>query len=91
MIDSPLFWWDGLVLAIHPARQLSDIPLFGPGTWLIFAIVLAPIYLMLLGWFFGDPSDKRTELLGVGYIAVLIVSLWGGFWVLTLIIKGVFF
>jgi hypothetical protein len=91
MIDSPLFWWVGLVLAIHPARQLSDIPLLGPGTWLIFAIVLAPIYLMLLGWFFGDPSDKRTELFGVGYIAVLIVSLWGGFWVLTLVIKGVFF
>lgn len=63
----------------------------GPGTWLIFGIVLLPVYLMLAAWFLGEPRDTRTGLLGVGYLVGLTVAMWAGFGVLTVGIGVVFF
>lgn len=70
---------------------MSGIPLFGPGTWLIFGIVLAPVYIMLSAWVLGEPSDRTPLLLGVGYLIGLTTLLWGGFLIVTLIIGALFF
>ena len=64
---------------------------FGPGTWLIFGIVLLPVYLMLGAWFLGEPRDTQTGLLGVGYLVGLTVAMWAGFGILTVGIGVVFF
>jgi hypothetical protein len=48
------------------------------GTILIFGVVLLPVYIMLVGWFAGEPRDLRTPLLGVGILASVTVGLWGG-------------
>lgn len=64
---------------------------FGPGTWLIFGVVLLPVYLMLLGWFLGDPRDARTGLLGVGYLVALTAGLWTGLFAFTVLLGVIFF
>ncbi|MFW6448445.1 MAG: hypothetical protein ACOC0X_02765 [Halobacteriota archaeon] len=66
------------------------LPLFGPGTIVIFAIVLLPIYIMLVAWFAGKPRDRKTALLGVGYLAGITVALWGGLFVATMVIEFLF-
>jgi hypothetical protein len=70
---------------------MTDIPLFGPGTVLIFGIVMAPIYLMLLGWSVGEPIDRPRWLLGLSYVVGVTVALWGGLYLLTVLIGVVFF
>ena len=64
---------------------------FGPGTWLIFGIILLPVYGMLFGWFLGEPRDVRTGLLGVGYLVGFTAALWGALSVMTLLIGVIFF
>lgn len=49
-----------------------------PGTILIFGVVLLPVYIMLIGWFAGEPRELKTPLLGVGILASVTVGLWGG-------------
>lgn len=61
------------------------------GTWLIFGIVLVPVYGMLLGWFLGKPRNLRLALLGVAYLVGMIVLLWGGLTILSFLIRAVFF
>jgi len=61
------------------------------GTWLIFGIILAPVYVMLLGWFLGKPRNIRKSLLGVGYLVGLTVLLWGGMFAISMVFKFVFF
>ncbi|TKX86510.1 hypothetical protein EXE43_08005 [Halorubrum sp. SS5] len=83
-----------LASAAWPAVPLSaeyTLPFVGPGTYLIFGIVLAPVYAMVAAWFLGDPSDRFAGLLGVGYLAGLTTVLWGSLFVATLIIGAVFF
>jgi len=67
------------------------LPFVGPGTYLIFGVVLAPIYVMLVAWFLGYPRDAKKGLLGVAYLAGLTTSLWGGLFVATMVIKALFF
>ena len=67
------------------------LPFVGPGTYLIFGIVLVPVYLMVTAWFLGRPRLPRKALLGVGYLAGLVIALWGGMFVATMVIKYVFF
>ena len=67
------------------------LPFVGPGTYLIFGIVLLPIYIMLTAWFLGRPREGKKGLLGVGYLAGMTVSLWGGLFVATMVIKFLFF
>ncbi|MUW13823.1 hypothetical protein GJ633_03450 [Halorubrum sp. CBA1125] len=67
------------------------LPFVGPGTYLIFGIVLLPVYAMVVAWFVGDPSDRFAGLLGVGYLAGLTTVLWGGLLLATLVIGALFF
>jgi hypothetical protein len=67
------------------------LPFVGPGTYLIFGIVLLPVYIMVLSWFVGKPRDVKKALLGLSYLVVITVALWGGLFVATMGIKVVFF
>jgi len=67
------------------------LPFVGPGTYLVFGIILLPVYVMLIAWFVGDPSDRMAGWLGVGYLAALTTALWGGLFVLTMVIEFAFF
>jgi hypothetical protein len=68
-----------------------SLPFVGPGTYLIFGIVLAPVYLMILAWFVGDPRDLSKAWLGVGYLVGLTTILWGGLFVATMVIDVLYF
>ncbi len=61
------------------------------GTFVIFGIILVPVYSLIAGWFAGEPRDTSVALLGIGYIATFIASLWGGLFVLSMIIWLLFF
>ncbi|WP_254767837.1 hypothetical protein [Salinilacihabitans rarus] len=61
------------------------------GTWIIFAVVLVPIYIMLIAWFTGKPRDTKSGLLGVTYLVGLTTSMWVGMLILTMIIGVVFY
>ena len=61
------------------------------GTWLIFGIVLLPVYGMLLGWFLGKPRNFPVVFRGVAYLLGMIVLLWGGLFALSMLIRFVFF
>lgn len=67
------------------------LPFVGPGTYLIFGIVLLPVYIMLIAWFVGEPRDLKAGLLGVSYVVGITAGLWGGAFVATMVIKGLFF
>lgn len=64
---------------------------FGPGTWLIFGVILVPLYAMLTAWILGEPKDTKSILLGVGYLVGFTALLWGQLLVLTLLIGLIFF
>lgn len=48
------------------------------GLWLLFGVVLTPLYLMLAGWIFGRPRQLRMPVIGVGFLVGLTVVAWGG-------------
>ncbi len=51
----------------------------GPlGLFLIFGVVLSPVYLMVAGWLFGRPRELRLPMIGLGFIAGFTVLAWGG-------------
>lgn len=62
-----------------------------PGTILIFGVVMSPVYLMLVGWFAGEPREIRTSLLGVGILASVTVGLWVGLAVVGAVLGLLFF
>lgn len=62
-----------------------------PGTILIFGVVLLPVYIMLIGWFAGEPRELKTPLLGVGILASVTVGLWGGLALFGALLGLVFF
>lgn len=62
-----------------------------PGTVLIFGIVLAPLYAVIIGWFRGKPSDTGLSLMGVLYLLAITTALWGGLFVFSLIVGWIFF
>lgn len=70
---------------------MTQLPFVGPGTYLIFGIVLVPVYGMLMGWSLGRPLDLPRWLLGVGYFFGITAALWGGLYVLTVLIGMIFF
>ncbi|WP_255171556.1 hypothetical protein [Natrononativus amylolyticus] len=63
----------------------------GPGTWLVFGVILVPVYVMLVAWFAGEPRDTRMAALGVGYLVGLTVLLWTGMFLKTVLLDLVFF
>lgn len=62
-----------------------------PGVWVIFGIIGLPVYTLFLGWFLGKPREFSTTVLGVSLFASLVLSLWGGLFALTMLIRLVFF
>lgn len=61
------------------------------GTWIIFGVVLVPVYVMIAAWFLGEPRDTKTGLLGVSYLVGLTTSMWVSMLILTLLIGVVFY
>ncbi|ELY66583.1 hypothetical protein C490_12462 [Natronobacterium gregoryi SP2] len=61
------------------------------GRWLIFGVVLIPVYVVVIAWFTGVPRDTKTGLLGVGYLVGLTSGMWAEMFVLTILIGPVFF
>jgi hypothetical protein len=64
-------------------------PTIGPA--LMFGVVFAPVYLILLGWFFGRPGGLRLPLIGVGFLAGLTILVWGGMALFALVLDLLFF
>ncbi|WP_137290154.1 hypothetical protein [Natronorubrum halophilum] len=73
----------------HGTEGLTGFP--NIGTYLIFALILVPVYIMVISWFAGKPRDTRTELLGVSYLVGITAQMWIGMFILTMIIAVVFF
>lgn len=61
------------------------------GTWLIFGVVLLPVYVMVVAWFTGVPRETKTGLIGVTYLVGLVTSMWLGMLVLTVLLGIIFF
>ena len=61
------------------------------GLWLLFGVVLAPVYLMLAGWFLGRPRQLRLPLIGVGFLIGLIALAWGGMALFAILLRIVFY
>ncbi|MXV64321.1 hypothetical protein GS429_20070 [Natronorubrum sp. JWXQ-INN-674] len=61
------------------------------GTYLIFGVVLVPIYIMVISWFTGKPGDTKTSMLGVSYLVGITAQMWIGMFILTVIIGLIFF
>lgn len=57
------------------------------GTWLIFGIVLLPVYMVLLGWFLGKPRNLGLSLLAVGYAIGMATLLWSGLALMSFIAR----
>ena len=73
----------------YPGSDVTGFP--GVGSWLIFGVVLMPIWVMIIAWFSGSPGDTKTGLLGVTYLVGITTGMWVGMFVLTLIIGVVFY
>ena len=61
------------------------------GTYIIFAVILVPIYVMIIAWFVGTPRNTKTGLLGVTYLTGIATAMWVSMLVLTVLIGIVFF
>ena len=44
------------------------------GLILVFGVLLAPLYLVLLGWIFGEPRDTETLLIGLAFMTAIILG-----------------
>ena len=71
--------------SLRKDEQAMYVPFVG--TWLIFGIVLVPVYMMLMGWFLGKPRNLRLSLLGVGYVVGLMAFLWVGLLLMTVVAR----
>ena len=45
------------------------------GLYVLFGVLLLPIYLILIGWFTDGPKDTRTAAIGLGYFAVIAIAI----------------
>ncbi|WP_247000450.1 hypothetical protein [Halosolutus gelatinilyticus] len=61
------------------------------GTWLIFGVILVPIYIMVAAWFLGSPRDTKTGLLGVTYLVGIATQMWVGMLIFTLLLGIIFY
>jgi len=62
-----------------------------PGVWVIFGVIGLPVYTIFLGWFLGKPREYSTSMLGVSVFLSLVLSLWGGLYAITMVIRFLFF
>ncbi|RQG91583.1 hypothetical protein EA462_06420 [Natrarchaeobius halalkaliphilus] len=61
------------------------------GTWLIFGVVLLPVYVMVIAWFVGTPRESTAGVRGVGYLVGITVTMWVSMLILTILIGISFF
>ena len=61
------------------------------GAWLLFGIVLLPVYGMLAGWFLDKPRNHRVALLGVGFLLGVTLAMWLGLAVVAELLGLLFF
>ncbi|QFU83806.1 hypothetical protein [Natronorubrum aibiense] len=61
------------------------------GTYIIFGVILVPIYVMVVAWFAGSPRGTKTGLLGVSYLVGIATSMWVSMLVLTVLIGLIFY
>lgn len=61
------------------------------GTYIIFGVVLLPIYVMIIAWFTGAPRDTKVGLLGVTYLVGIATSMWVSMLVMTVLIGIIFY
>ena len=61
------------------------------GTWIIFAVILVPIYIMVIAWFTGEPRDTKSGLMGVSYLVGLTTSMWVSMFFITMLIGILFY
>lgn len=59
------------------------------GLYVIFGIIMLPVYVMILGWIVGKPRDFRTIALTFGYMFGFIILLIVGLAVLGSVISVV--
>ncbi|AUX09716.1 hypothetical protein AArcSl_2091 [Halalkaliarchaeum desulfuricum] len=52
------------------------------GLYVIFGIIMLPVYVMVLGWFLGKPRDFRSIALTFGYMLVFVGALVIGLFVI---------
>ncbi|MCU4924741.1 hypothetical protein OB905_01920 [Halobacteria archaeon AArc-dxtr1] len=64
------------ILMTHGAEGTNVTGFPNIGTFLIFGVILVPVYVMLAAWFLGKPRDLKTALLGCGIFFGLIIGLW---------------
>lgn len=63
----------------------------GIGIWVLFGVVLAPLYLMLAGWFLDRPREVRPALIGVLYLVGFTTLMWGAAAVVSFAIGLMYF
>ncbi|NGM70918.1 hypothetical protein G6M89_18240 [Natronolimnobius sp. AArcel1] len=61
------------------------------GTYLIFGVVLVPIYVMIIAWFTGTPRDTKTGVMGIVYLVGITAGMWVPMFFLTMLIGIIFF
>lgn len=59
------------------------------GLYVIFGIVLLPVYAMFVGWLLGRPWDIRSIAVALGYMAVFLSGVIIGALVLDVILSVV--
>lgn len=52
------------------------------GLYVIFGIIMLPVYVMIVGWFVGKPRDFRTLALTFVYVFSLLIAIVFGLLVL---------
>ena len=57
------------------------------GLYVIFGIILLPVYAMIAGWILGKPHDYRSVAITFGYAFGFIVILIVGLTVLAMVIQ----
>lgn len=57
------------------------------GLYVIFGIIMLPVYVMILGWFLGKPRDFRSIAMTFGYMIAFVAALVVGLAVLGAVIS----
>lgn len=57
------------------------------GLYVIFGIIMLPVYVMILGWLLGKPRDFRSIAMTFGYMLAFIAALVVGLAVLGTVIS----
>lgn len=52
------------------------------GLYIIFGIIMLPVYVMIVGWLVGKPRDYRTVAMTFGYVIAFVAALVVGLAVL---------